>query len=163
MQAGISIIQILVNRENAKRWEFQTLIVKNWEWSGIFNIFDIFRPVFTAKTSLAGLPSTIPSRPLKENKYKVVPNYIRKSKKNFDNDDDDEENYEEKPKAKCFVKPNFKPQKVQVEQEEAEEKPNPFKTASRQLALNVAKKNGNQGYQRNSRPGGIWRYFCLLY
>ena len=32
------------------------------------------------KTSLAGLPSSIPSRPLKENKAKIVPNYIKKAR-----------------------------------------------------------------------------------
>ena len=72
----------------------------------------------------------------------MVPNYIRKAKKYKDDDDDDEA--EERPK-KCFVKPQ------RVENVEPQEKPNPFKTASRQLAVNVAKKNGGQ-MQR--RPGG---------
>ena len=34
---------------------------------------------FAPKTSMAGLPSIIPSMPLKENKAKVIPNYIKKA------------------------------------------------------------------------------------
>ena len=34
---------------------------------------------FAPKTSMAGLPSIIPSMPLKENKAKVTPNYIKKA------------------------------------------------------------------------------------
>ena len=34
---------------------------------------------FAPKTSMAGLPSIVPSMPLKENKAKVIPNYIRKA------------------------------------------------------------------------------------
>merc|ERR1719362_2562474 len=34
---------------------------------------------FEPKTSMAGLPSIIPSMPLKENKAKVIPNYIKKA------------------------------------------------------------------------------------
>ena len=41
------------------------------------------------KTSMAGLPSAIPSRPLKENKAKVIPNYIKKTKQGRENDFDD--------------------------------------------------------------------------
>ena len=107
-----------------------------------------YRPVFTAKTSLTGLPSAMPSRPLKENKAKVVPNYIKKAR-NYSDDYDDEA--EEKPK-KCFVKPQ-PPQRI-----EPEEKPNPFKTASRQHALNVAKKNGGKGQQRKA-GGGVFNSF----
>ena len=38
---------------------------------------------------MAGLPSAIPSRPLKENKAKVIPNYIKKTKQGRENDFDD--------------------------------------------------------------------------
>ena len=44
------------------------------------------------KTSMAGLPSAIPSRPLKENKAKVIPNYIKKTRQGRENDFDDMEN-----------------------------------------------------------------------
>ena len=44
------------------------------------------------KTSMAGLPSAIPSRPLKENKAKVIPNYIKKTRQGRENDFDDVEN-----------------------------------------------------------------------
>ena len=44
------------------------------------------------KTSMAGLPSAIPSRPLKENKAKVIPNYIKKTRQGRGNDFDDMEN-----------------------------------------------------------------------
>ena len=44
------------------------------------------------KTSMAGLPSAIPSRPLKENKSKVIPNYIKKTRQGRENDFDDMEN-----------------------------------------------------------------------
>ena len=109
-----------------------------------------YRPVFTAKTSLAGLPSAMPSRPLKENKAKVVPNYIKKAR-NYSDDYDDEA--EERPK-KCFVKPQPPPQRT-----EPEEKPNPFKTASRQHALNVAKKNGGQQRRPGGAGGGVYNSF----
>ena len=47
-------------------------------------VINYFRPpdrqAIATKTSLAGLPSAIPSRPLKENKARVIPNYIKKAR-----------------------------------------------------------------------------------
>jgi len=87
------------------------------------------------KTSMAGLPSAIPSRPLKENKAKVIPNYIKKTRQGRENDFDDMENTTDdldkhSTKARAFVKP---------------QRQDPFKTASHQLAINAAKKNPQSG------------------
>ena len=47
-------------------------------------VINYFRPpdrqAIATKTSLAGLPSAIPSRPLKENKARVIPKYIKKAR-----------------------------------------------------------------------------------
>ena len=42
---------------------------------------------------MAGIPSAIPSRPLKENKAKVIPNYIKKSGQGRENDMEDTIDY----------------------------------------------------------------------
>ena len=42
------------------------------------------RQTIAPKTSLAGLPSAIPTRPLKENKSRVIPNYIKKAREGMD-------------------------------------------------------------------------------
>ena len=45
------------------------------------------------KTSLASIPTSVPTRPLKENKAKVIPNYIKKARQNgnYNDEYDDEE------------------------------------------------------------------------
>ena len=93
------------------------------------------RSNFGHKTSLAGLPSMIPSKPLKENKSRPVPNYIRKAREERGqiSNDDPEESLEKAPKARAFVKPQ--------RQEQPQQRPPPFRTASHQLAMNVMKKN----------------------
>ena len=50
----------------------------------------IYRPTFAPKTSLAGLPSAIPSRPLKENKTKIIPNYKKKARQGREDEDEDD-------------------------------------------------------------------------
>ena len=80
------------------------------------------------KSSLAGLPNSIPSRPLKENKYKPIPNYKRKFMKNKEYEEE-EESFDENPPSHpktCAVPPNQ------------------FRTANHQLASNVLRKNGFQ-------------------
>ena len=82
----------------------------------------------TQKSSLAGLPNSIPSRPLKENKYKPIPNYKRKFMKNKEYEEE-EESFDENPQSHpktCAVPPNQ------------------FRTANHQLASNVLRKNGFQ-------------------
>ena len=96
------------------------------------------------KTSLASIPTSVPTRPLKENKAKVIPNYIKKARQNgnYNNESDEEE----PPKA--FVRP----QKQIQAQEEPVQKPNPFKTANHQLAINLLRKKGGNAPNSN---GGV--------
>merc|ERR1739847_6858 len=86
---------------------------------------------------MAGLPTAIPSRPLKENKAKVVPNYIKKARQGRDYDYEDDDNIET-PKARAYVKP---------------QRQEPFKTASHQLAINNMKKNPQSAGNPQNRNG----------
>ena len=78
---------------------------------------------------MAGLPSAIPSRPLKENKTRPIPNYKKKARHGREDENEDtvdDEDGKEVPKARAFVKP---------------QRQEPFKTAGQQLAINSLKKN----------------------
>ena len=56
------------------------------------------------KTSMAGLPSAIPSRPLKENKAKVIPNYIKKNRQGRESDFDDMDELDDERTHGMFMK-----------------------------------------------------------
>ena len=60
------------------------LAKKNHSFRQIFHSRPPDRQTIAPKTSLAGLPSAIPTRPLKENKTRVIPNYIKKAREGMD-------------------------------------------------------------------------------
>ncbi len=116
--------------------------------TNVFYTLRSHRPSFAPKTSLAGLPSVIPSRPLKENKAKVIPNYVKKARKEAEYEAASEQDEDQGNLPKAFVKPQ--------RQEAMAPKATPFRTASHQLAMNVLKKNPSlarkQGVYNSFKP-----------
>ena len=68
--------------------KFKTVATKESEAGAYYNIQN-HPTAIMPKSSLAGLPSMIPSKPLKENKSKHIPNYKRKLMKNKEEDEEE--------------------------------------------------------------------------